>query len=79
MSSDNADNDKENDDNAEDIDSMSLVERIYAENRKKASRAGAQMPAVLAPSAATVVSLLLNVVHSANFPLRKKQRQMLFD
>ncbi|VDK85178.1 unnamed protein product [Litomosoides sigmodontis] len=53
MSSDNADNDKENDDNTEDIDSMSLVERIYAENRKKASRAGTQVPAVLAPSTAT--------------------------
>ncbi|CAG9540398.1 unnamed protein product, partial [Cercopithifilaria johnstoni] len=54
ISSDSTDNDKENDDTAEDIDSMSLVERIYAENRKKAFRAGAQMPAVLAPSAATI-------------------------
>uniref|UniRef100_A0A915PM23 SANT domain-containing protein n=1 Tax=Setaria digitata TaxID=48799 RepID=A0A915PM23_9BILA len=54
ISSDSADNDKENDDTAEDIDSMSLVERIYAENRKKASRSEAHMPAVLAPSAATI-------------------------
>ncbi|MCP9258619.1 hypothetical protein DINM_001637 [Dirofilaria immitis] len=54
ISSDSTDNDKENDETAEDIDSMSLVERIYAENRKKAFRAEAQMPAILAPSAATI-------------------------
>uniref|UniRef100_A0A0R3RWX1 SANT domain-containing protein n=1 Tax=Elaeophora elaphi TaxID=1147741 RepID=A0A0R3RWX1_9BILA len=54
ISSDSTDNDKENDDTAEDIGSMSLVERIYAENRKKALRASAQMHTVLAPSAATV-------------------------
>ncbi|VDM08120.1 unnamed protein product [Wuchereria bancrofti] len=54
ISSDSTDNDKENDDNTEDIDSMSLIERIYAENRKKAFRSEAQMPVHLAPSAATV-------------------------
>uniref|UniRef100_A0A1I7VA67 SANT domain-containing protein n=1 Tax=Loa loa TaxID=7209 RepID=A0A1I7VA67_LOALO len=54
ISSDSTDNDKENDDTAEDIDSMSLVERIYAENRKKALRCEAQMPPLLAPSAATI-------------------------
>ncbi|VIO90884.1 Myb-like DNA-binding domain containing protein [Brugia malayi] len=54
ISSDSTDNDKENDDSTEDIDSMSLVERIYAENRKKAFRSEAQMPAHLLPSAATV-------------------------
>ncbi|KAK6101088.1 Myb-like DNA-binding domain family protein [Brugia pahangi] len=54
ISSDSTDNDKENDDSTEDIDSMSLVERIYTENRKKAFRSEAQMPAHLLPSAATV-------------------------
>lgn len=62
ISSDSTDNDKENDDTAEDIGSMSLVERIYAENRKKAFRAEAQIPAVLAPSTATIVSSSLNAL-----------------
>ncbi|VDN34077.1 unnamed protein product [Gongylonema pulchrum] len=54
-SSDNGDNDKENnDDTGEDMASMSLVERIYAENRKKAALAEADMPAKHAPSNAIV-------------------------
>ncbi|VDM96193.1 unnamed protein product [Thelazia callipaeda] len=54
ISNDNEDNDKENDDIAEDIDSMSLVERIYAENRKKTVRSEAHIPLSLAPISGTV-------------------------
>lgn len=66
ISSDNTDNDKENDEAAEDIDSMSLVERIYAENRKKALRAESQIPAALAPAAGTIVSSLMSVAYYSN-------------
>lgn len=57
MATENDENDKENEENVseEAARPMNLVERIYAENRKKATRTEAHVPPTLAPSAGIIV------------------------